>query len=92
MHQQQIEQLPNGEKKLIEASMSNVMQATNVTSDLLADSNDSSYIKGYDLNEGLDYAKLLRSYANTGFQASNLAKAINEVNRMVRLLFFFLIA
>lgn len=45
--------------------------------------NESHEIKGYDLNNGLDYSKILESYMNTGFQATNFGKAVNEVNRMV---------
>lgn len=40
-------------------------------------------IKGYDFNNGIDYSKLFASYVNTGFQATNLGLAINEINRMV---------
>jgi hypothetical protein len=43
----------------------------------------SAEIKGYDINQGIDYEKMFKSYLNTGFQATNLAKAINEINRMV---------
>jgi len=43
-------------------------------------------IKGYDFNEGIDFSALLASYKFTGFQASNLALAIEEINRMVPLL------
>ncbi len=46
-------------------------------------------IRGYDLNNGLDYEKLLKSYLNTGFQATNFGKAVNEINRMVYYIYFF---
>jgi deoxyhypusine synthase len=39
-------------------------------------------IKGYDFNSGINYDKLVDSYASTGFQASNLAKAIEIVKKM----------
>lgn len=39
-------------------------------------------IKGYDFNQGVDYDKLIESYATTGFQASHLAKAIEIINKM----------
>jgi len=39
-------------------------------------------IKGYDFNKGLDYNKLLDSFLSTGFQASNLAKAIDLIKQM----------
>ena len=42
-------------------------------------------VRGYDLNKGLDYEKILAGYMNTGFQATSFSMAVNEVNRMVRL-------
>lgn len=41
-------------------------------------------VKGYEWNDGIDYSKLLQSYTNTGFQATNLGLAIEEINKMVR--------
>jgi deoxyhypusine synthase len=46
-------------------------------------------IQGYDFNRGVDYHQLLKSMLTTGFQASNLADAIEVVNQMV--LFFSMI-
>ena len=43
----------------------------------------SEKIKGYDFNQGIDYQALFASYKTTGFQASSLALAIEEINRMV---------
>uniref|UniRef100_A0A0N5ADW6 deoxyhypusine synthase n=1 Tax=Syphacia muris TaxID=451379 RepID=A0A0N5ADW6_9BILA len=43
----------------------------------------SLQIKGYDFNNGIDYNSLFESYLTTGFQASNLAMAIQEVNAML---------
>lgn len=43
----------------------------------------SPTVAGYDFNAGVDYEALLASYACTGFQASNLAKAIDEVSNML---------
>ncbi|GAU49948.1 hypothetical protein TSUD_243870 [Trifolium subterraneum] len=40
-------------------------------------------IEGYDFNNGVNYQNLLKSMLTTGFQASNLADAINVVNQMV---------
>uniref|UniRef100_A0A182UF31 deoxyhypusine synthase n=1 Tax=Anopheles melas TaxID=34690 RepID=A0A182UF31_9DIPT len=40
-------------------------------------------IRGYDWNEGYSYEKLFSSYAHSGFQATNLGKAIEEVNKMI---------
>lgn len=39
-------------------------------------------IKGYDFNKGVNYEKLLDSYLTTGFQATNLAKAIEVIKEM----------
>jgi deoxyhypusine synthase len=39
-------------------------------------------IKGYDFNKGINYEKLLDSFSSTGFQATNLAKAIEIVKKM----------
>jgi deoxyhypusine synthase len=39
-------------------------------------------IEGYDFNEGLNYDKLLDSYATIGMQASNFAKAVDIINKM----------
>lgn len=40
-------------------------------------------IKGYDFNEGVNYDKIVKSFASTGYQASNLAKAIEITNKML---------
>ena len=37
-------------------------------------------IKGYDLNQGVDYNKMFANLKYTGFQASNLGLAIDRVN------------
>jgi deoxyhypusine synthase len=39
-------------------------------------------IKGYDFNKGIDWEKIIASYAQTGFQATNLAKAIEIIKKM----------
>ncbi|MEM3405417.1 MAG: deoxyhypusine synthase [Candidatus Pacearchaeota archaeon] len=39
-------------------------------------------IKGYDFKKGIDYEKILDSYETIGFQATNLAKAINIIKEM----------
>jgi hypothetical protein len=46
-------------------------------------------VRGYDFNEALrtgrvDHDALLSSYSTTGFQATNLAKAVDQINDMVR--------
>uniref|UniRef100_A0A3Q2PN80 deoxyhypusine synthase n=1 Tax=Fundulus heteroclitus TaxID=8078 RepID=A0A3Q2PN80_FUNHE len=40
-------------------------------------------IRGYDFNQGVDLRAVLNSYLTTGFQASSLALAIQEINRMI---------
>ena len=40
-------------------------------------------IKGYDFNEGIDFEKIINSFSSTGFQASNLAKAKDIINKMI---------
>lgn len=40
-------------------------------------------IKGYDFNQGVNYEKIIDSFASTGIQASNLSKAISIVNGMI---------
>lgn len=43
----------------------------------------SEVVKGYDFNKGVNYEEIFKSYANTGLQASHLAKAIDIVNEMI---------
>ncbi len=44
---------------------------------------DTPIVQGYDFNQGIDFSALLKSYKFMGFQATNLALAIEEINRMV---------
>ncbi|KAM3863565.1 deoxyhypusine synthase-like [Diretmus argenteus] len=44
---------------------------------------DMPKIRGYDFNQGVDYRALLQSYLTTGFQASSMSMAIQEVNNMI---------
>jgi len=46
-------------------------------------SSDHTEVEGYDFNEGVNYDKLLDSYATTGFQATNFGAAITEINKMI---------
>ncbi|MBW6442176.1 deoxyhypusine synthase [Patescibacteria group bacterium] len=39
-------------------------------------------IKGYEFNQGLDYKKIIQSFSTSGFQASNLSKAIKIIREM----------
>uniref|UniRef100_A0A4W6DWW1 deoxyhypusine synthase n=1 Tax=Lates calcarifer TaxID=8187 RepID=A0A4W6DWW1_LATCA len=45
---------------------------------------DTPKVQGYDFNQGVDHRALLQSYLNTGFQATNVGLAIQEINNMVR--------
>lgn len=40
-------------------------------------------VKGYDFSEEFDFNSFLKSYSTTGFQASNLARAVDAVNEMI---------
>lgn len=44
---------------------------------------DMLKIKGYDFNQGADLQAVLKSYLTTGFQASSLGLAIQEINNMI---------
>lgn len=48
-----------------------------------ADLSERPAVVGYDFNQGLDYERLLQSYLTTGFQATNLALAVQRVNEML---------
>jgi len=41
-------------------------------------------IRGYDFDDGINYEKIIKSYSSTGAQASNLGKAIEIINEMVK--------
>ena len=45
---------------------------------------DMPKIRGYDFNQGVDLHAVMKSYITTGFQASSLGLAIQEINTMVR--------
>jgi len=40
-------------------------------------------IRGYDFSSGVDYEKIVKSFASSGFQASNLSKAIEITKKMI---------
>jgi len=42
-------------------------------------------VVGYDFNEGVDYDKMFKAFRTIGFQASNLAEAVDIINEMVSL-------
>ena len=41
-------------------------------------------VRGYDFNNGVNYSELFNSYLRTGFQATSIGQAAEEINRMVR--------
>ncbi|GMI19370.1 hypothetical protein TrCOL_g7640 [Triparma columacea] len=43
---------------------------------------DTPTCKGHDFNHGFDISSLIQSMASTGFQATNLARACEEIKRM----------
>ena len=43
----------------------------------------SQTVRGYDFNKGVDYHQMFQSFVRTGFQATNVGKSIEEINRMV---------
>lgn len=45
---------------------------------------EGKVIKGYNFDNGVDYKKLINSFSTTGFQAANLAKAIQITNKMIK--------
>ena len=40
-------------------------------------------VRGYDFADGLDYTKLFDSFRTTGIQATNFAKACEQINKMI---------
>lgn len=44
---------------------------------------DTPVVEGYDFNNGVNYHELLKSYKNSGFQATNFGNAVDEINKMV---------
>ncbi|RKP08206.1 DHS-like NAD/FAD-binding domain-containing protein [Thamnocephalis sphaerospora] len=42
-------------------------------------------VRGYDFNEGINWEKIVDSYLTSGFQATAVGRAIDEINRMWRL-------
>ncbi len=40
-------------------------------------------IRGYDFNEGVNYPKLVSSFASTGYQATHLSRAVEITNKML---------
>jgi deoxyhypusine synthase len=45
---------------------------------------ETPIVKGYDFNSGRDLDSLMAAMLTSGFQATALGQAVEEVNRMVR--------
>ena len=43
---------------------------------------DAVKIKGYDFNQGVNFDKMMEAFKTTGFQATNIAMAIDQINAM----------
>ena len=41
-------------------------------------------VRGYDFNKGINYSELLKSYTQSGFQATNFGLVVDQINAMVR--------
>ncbi|MEK6850469.1 MAG: deoxyhypusine synthase family protein, partial [Nanoarchaeota archaeon] len=56
-----------------------------VRKNLLRKSEEAKGIKieGYDFDKGVNYEEIIKSYASTGYQASNLSKSIEIINKMI---------
>lgn len=70
------------EKKMADHAPSVAMEAVLKPSCDLPE--DIPKIRGYDFNQGNDLQAVLKSYFTTGFQASRLGLAIQEINNMVK--------
>ena len=44
---------------------------------------ESTPIKGYDFNQGVDYCKIFEAYSTTGLQATNFGDAIKIIDKMI---------
>ena len=64
------------EKKILEIAKKNILRSPK------KETKASVEIKGYDFNNGVDYDKIIDSYFTTGFQATNLAEAIEIIKKM----------
>lgn len=73
----------------IEESKENMMRLYNEANDRLDDflgpkSLNREVVRGYDLNKGLDYSKMFGGLKTMGFQATNMGRAIEKVNQMIK--------
>ena len=63
----------------------NAIAATHVKSDSAEDyCKKKKVVRGYDFDNGVDHHELLSSFMSCGFQSTLFARAVNEVNAMVR--------
>ena len=61
-----------------------VAQAAVLVASEAASVEGAAEVRGYDFASGpVDFRALLDSYASTGFQATNFARAVAEIQRMV---------
>ena len=70
--------------KQLEYSQSNPNAKANIYLQSVDKLDGIAECRGYDFNEGVDYNKVFKTYINTGFQATNLGQAIEEVNKMIK--------
>lgn len=61
--------------------------ASAILTPTLTDLSHRPVVRGYDFNQGVDYERLLQSYATTGFQATLFSRAVDQINQMVSVLF-----
>jgi len=45
---------------------------------------ETQEVRGYDFNQGINYEDIIKSYLTTGFQATNLGKSIEIINKMLK--------
>lgn len=65
---------------MVDKNLDKAKQSVLVKSD---DSYKKEIIKGYEFNDGINYEKIMQAFSNSGFQASNLGKAIEIINNMI---------
>ena len=76
-------------KKIKEA----VLKSSNISSENTS-KNDLPFMKtevrGYDFNNGINYDELLKTYIQTGFQATHFGLVVEQINTMVSFVYPFL--
>jgi len=82
--------LKNEELKLKEQEADKILQSTNIQkiarANIMRKSSEAKgiSIRGYNFNNGINYEKLIQSFSTTGFQATNLGKAVEITNNMIK--------